>query len=160
MQKRSDIIEALVFMVFCVFAWHQILGLPPSDEGDAGMGFFPGFCVVGILIFSAVLLFRSLIFSKMLSGTPPLLTRAMLARLACVLILMLLYSLSYEWLGFYLSTTLFGILFLLFIGERNAFYVVLFPIAITVLVYFGFVRLLGVLLPVGDVFYNLFPSLF
>lgn len=161
MQKRIDIFFSLFFMVFCAVSWMQILDLPPADDsGDAGMGFFPSFCVLCILLFSLILLGRTLIFRGVGGKAPSPLSRESRMRLAGVLVLMLVYSLAYEWIGFYISTWLFGAALLLFIGERRPLVVALYPAALTLFVYAGFVELLGVVLPVGELMYELFPSFF
>lgn len=161
MQKRIDIFFSLFFMAFCLFSWLQILDLPPADDsGDAGMGFFPTFCVLCIFLFSCILLGRCLIFPRLKAKEAPALGRESYLRLFGVLLLMLVYSLAYEWAGFYLSTWVFGAALLVFIGERRPLVVLLYPAGLTLFVYAGFVELLGVVLPVGDIMYELFPSFF
>lgn len=148
-------------MVFCLLAWMQILDLPPADDsGDAGMGFFPSFCVLCIFLFSCILLGRTLLFSKLKGKIPTALSRESWGRLLGVLLLMLIYSLAYEWVGFYLSTWVFGVALLFFIGERRPLVMLLYPAGLVLFVYAGFVELLGVVLPVGDIMYELFPSFF
>lgn len=161
MQKRIDIFFSLFFMAFCLFSWLQILDLPPTDDsGDAGMGFFPTFCVLCILLFSCILFARCLIFSHLEAKKAPALSRESYLRLFGVLLLMLAYSLAYEWAGFYLSTWVFGASLLVFIGEKRPLVVFLYPAGLILFVYVGFVKLLGVVLPVGDIMYDLFPSFF
>ena len=75
-------------MVFCLLAWMQILDLPPADDsGDAGMGFFPSFCVLCIFLFSCILLGRTLLFSKLKGKIPTALSRESWGRLLGVLLL-------------------------------------------------------------------------
>ncbi len=161
MRNKAGIVFPIIFICFCVFAAAQINALPPLDDtGEVGMGFFPMFCVVIMLILSVVLIARSLFFPQVGKVEVKQLSKNSLLRLICVLLLMLVYCVVYEPLGFYISTYLFGFLLLVFMGERKILYLILFPAALVLFVYAGFVQLLGVVLPPGDFLYNLFPDYF
>jgi putative tricarboxylic transport membrane protein len=152
MQKRIGVVFSLFFFAFCLFFWWQVTLLPPDDVGQegVGMGLFPIFCIVMIAALSLVLLVRSLVFPLMDKEIPDKISRSGQIRIAVVLALMLAYALGYEWVGFYIGTYLFALASLFALGERRPLVVILFPPCMVLCVYLGFVQVLNVLLPEGE----------
>jgi len=72
------------------------------------------------------------------------------ARLAAMLLLPLVYALSLDYTGFYVTTPLFLALYLTILGERRPAVIALVTLFITVLLLLVFTKLLYVGLPVGN----------
>ena len=160
MQRYRAVIFPLCFFALCLFFWWQTTLLPPDDIGQEGVGMalFPTFCIILIAALSLVLLVRDLVFPARGDGDAERLSRQGAIRFAAVSLLMLAYSLGYEWLGFYLATYLFAVGLLLVLGERRLLMTALFPAGIIVFVHLGFVKVLDVVLPRGELMYLMFGS--
>lgn len=149
-KTNPDTYVALIFLLFCGFAWYQISRLPlgVGYENTIGPEFFPGVMTVTIAILSAALLVRSLWRGSLQSAeaTSYASTRV-LGVMACFLGLLVVYILIYEPLGFLLASGLALPAGMLLLGERRLLHVVLVPLCIVGLAYLGFTKIMMVPLP-------------
>ncbi len=76
-------------------------------------------------------------------------------RILLYLVLILMYILSWELLGFLVSTCLFSLISMLFLGMRNRTALIAFPLLLTAVIYIIFVELIMIELPMGTVIENL-----
>ena len=161
MRQRIGAFIAVFFLFFCGLAWHltqKLPKMPGSSESELGIDFFPFFCIVIIAFLAVLLLARSLVFPLSEKECPPPVGRDGIRRILLLLALMGAYALSYEWLGFYAGTYLFGVAVLLILGQRRPVVTLIYPALLVGAVWGGFVQILGVVLPEGELFYHLFIS--
>ena len=148
-ENRADLFISIGLIVFCVFAAVQTAQLrtPPSNS-IAGPAFMPWIMVILIGLSSLMLLGRSLARQKQgASATLTVPGKAVLGKMAAVVVIMLAYALMLMPLGYIWSTLIVVAVGLLVLGERNLWILAIFPAAMTSAVYFGFTKLLSVWLP-------------
>jgi putative tricarboxylic transport membrane protein len=154
-KANHDTYVGIVFLFFCGFAWRQISQLPlgVGYQKTIGPEFFPGVMTSVIAILSIALIARSLWRGAAKSGDAVLAAGHTLLRIAFFIVLLFVYILIYEPLGFLLSSCLVLPVGMLLLGERRPLQVLVFPAVIIGLGWAGFTKLMMVQLP-G------FPSLF
>ena len=143
---NHDTYVGVVFLFFCGFAWWQISLLPlgVGHERIIGAEFFPGVMTAVIAILSVALIVRSLWRRAAHSGGPTLATGHTLLRIALFVVLLLVYILIYEPLGFILSSCLVLPAGMLMRGERRPVQVLLFPAVVVGLGWVGFTKIMMV----------------
>ena len=149
-KANHDTYVGIVFLLFCGFAWWQVTKLPlgVGYEKTIGPEFFPGVMTATIAILSVALIFRSLWRSTHASEEKPTLAAGnILLRIALFIVLLLVYILIYEPLGFLLSSGLVLPAGMLMLGERRPSQILLFPALIIGLGYLGFTKVMMVPLP-------------
>jgi len=149
-KPNHDTYVALVFLLFCGFAWYQIEKLPLGVGYDKTIGpeFFPGVMTVTIAVLSGALLVRSLWRGLPDSGESAAMAAGnILARMGLFLVLLLAYIIAYEPLGFLIATGIAMPAGMFLMGERRPLHLFLFPYTIMALAYFGFTKIMMVPLP-------------
>ncbi|CAK7005434.1 MAG: hypothetical protein DELT_00214 [Desulfovibrio sp.] len=149
-KPNSDTYVAVIFLLFCGFAWYQIARLPlgVGYENTIGPEFFPGVMTATIAVLSAALLVRSLWRGSLQSAEATSYAAGhILARVLCFLVLLVAYILIYEPLGFLLASGIALPAGMLLLGERRPLHVCILPWVIVGLAYFGFTKLMMVPLP-------------
>ena len=149
-KANHDTYVGIVFLLFCGFAWWQISKLPlgVGYKNTIGPEFFPGIMTATIAILSVALIMRSLWRGAMNSGeAPALAARSILLRIALFIVLLVVYILTYEPLGFLLSSALVLPAGMVMLGEKRLTQILLFPSLIIGLGYLGFTKIMMVPLP-------------
>lgn len=149
-KPNHDTYVAVIFLLFCGFAWRQITKLPlgVGYEHTIGPEFFPGVMTATIAVLSAALLVRSLWRGSLQSADATAYAAGqVIVRMVCFLALLVAYILIYEPLGFLLASGLALPAGMLLLGERRPLHVVAFPLLLVGLAYFGFTKIMMVPLP-------------
>lgn len=149
-KPNHDTWVAVVFLLFCGFAWWQIAKLPlgVGYEHTIGPEFFPGVMTVTIAILSVMLLARSLWRGLIEGGEDPTLAAGnVLLRMGLFIALLVVYILIYEPLGFVLASCIALPAGMLLLGERRLLHVFVLPFIIIGLGYTGFTKIMMVPLP-------------
>lgn len=161
MQRCANSIASLVFFTFSLCAWMAVKALPTRGAAaeDLGADFFPYILVIAIALFSIILFVRTLVFSPADSKGPAMAKQAVL-RIGLSITMCVVYAWLYEWSGFYISTALFSLAFLILVGEKRPWVILSFIVGMEVFLYVGFYKILEVSLPEGTLLYDLFPTVF
>lgn len=149
-KANHDTYVGIIFLLFCGFAWWQISKLPlgVGFKNSIGPEFFPGVMTATIAILSVALIIRSLWRSAQESGEKPALAAGnILLRIALFIILLIVYILTYEPLGFLLSSGLVLPAGMVMLGEKRLTPILLFPAVIIGVGYLGFTKIMMVPLP-------------
>lgn len=148
-EVRADQWIALLLLGFCAVVSTvtvKIKALPNS--GWTGATFIPWLMIALIAICAVLLLIRALTRQKQGdSGEIELPDKKVLLQMAALVILMVVYAMTLMTLGYIWTTLATFVLGLLILGERNPWLLILFPVAMTAAVYYGFTELLSVWLP-------------
>lgn len=149
-KPNHDTYVAIVFLLFCAFAWWRIKKLPlgVGYEHTIGPEFFPGVMTVAIAILSVALLARSLWRGLIEGGADPTLAAGnVLARMGLFIVLLIGYIFVYEPLGFLLASAIALPAGMFLLGERRFLHVIVLPYIIIGLGYTGFTKIMMVPLP-------------
>lgn len=149
-KANHDTYVAIVFLLFCGFAWWQIRKLPlgVGYAHTIGPEFFPGVMTVAIAVLAAMLLVRSLWRGLIEGGEDPTLAAGnILMRMGLFIALLVVYILCYEPLGFLLASGIVLPAGMFLLGERRLLHMFLFPYIIIALGYIGFTKIMMVPLP-------------
>lgn len=149
-KPNHDTYVAVIFLLFCGFAWWQIKKLPlgVGYEHTIGPEFFPGVMTASIAVLSVMLLVRSLWRGLIEGGADPTLAAGnVLMRMGLFLALLVVYILIYEPFGFLLASVIALPAGMFLLGERRPLHMFLFPCIIIALGYIGFTKIMMVPLP-------------
>ena len=149
-KANHDTYVGIVFLLFCGFAWWQISKLPlgVGYKDTIGPEFFPGVITATIAILSVALIIRSLWRSAQEAGAPPALAAGnILLRIALFIVLLIVYILTYEPLGFLLSSAIALPAGMVMLGEKRLTQILLFPAVVIGVGYLGFTKIMMVPLP-------------
>lgn len=149
-KANHDTYVGIIFLLFCGFAWWQVSKLPlgVGYKNTIGPEFFPGVMTATIAILSVALIVRSLWRSAQDSGeTPALAAGNILLRIALFIALLIVYILTYEPLGFLLSSAIVLPAGMVMLGEKRLTQILLFPAVIIGVGYLGFTKIMMVPLP-------------
>lgn len=158
--KKWDIVICLVLSaIIGVFAW-ELREITPVAR------VYPMCIIIGCYVMIGVILVQSITGMKKAKnanaeeaaksgdGEPPL-SKKTIARILVYCVAILAYILLIQVLGYIVSTILFAVFSLLYQRNRRKLVVVLFPIAMTLIMYFVFSEFLFVTLPTGSLFETL-----
>jgi putative tricarboxylic transport membrane protein len=169
--RRDEIIGNIVIVGFFIFMLANSFKLHEIRRfGETGSGFWPILILSAAVILSATLLISSVVrylkAKRQASGEPPLSPEAAkgmkVRRKKIVLsaLLLLLYIVVMSWVGFGLSTLIYVLAFILVLGERRKFVLILSPLLVTVLVILIFSRFIAIPFPKGVGIFAAFSRLF
>jgi len=146
-QTSSDIGIGIGLLLFCAFAaWRTMrISVPPEDT-IAGTSFLPWLMIVGIALFSMVLIARALLHTGAMVMIP-VPNRVTFAKMGLFTLLMIAYAAAFMTVGYIPSTVIVFIAGLLLFKERRISILIVFPLVMTGAIYLGFTRFLGVWLP-------------
>lgn len=145
--RSSDFWLGVVLLAFCAYAASRTLRLPsPGGATSIGPAFFPWLMIIGIALLSLGLLVRPF-FRYGEAEELELPDRYDLMKLGVFIIMLIAYVISFETVGYLISTLTIFIAGMLLIGERNWILFAAVPAAIVFSIYFGFTSLLNVYLP-------------
>ncbi|MDR1827613.1 MAG: tripartite tricarboxylate transporter TctB family protein [Methylobacteriaceae bacterium] len=149
-KANHDTYVAIAFLMFCAFAWWRISKLPlgVGYEHTIGPEFFPGVMTATIALLSLALLGRSLWYGALDAGEAPAMAAGnVLLRMALFIVLLVVYILIYEPLGFLVASAVILPAGMLLLGERRPLHIFVFPYVIIGLAYYGFTKIMMVPLP-------------
>ena len=145
-QKRSDVVIGCGLLLFCSFAAWRSLRIPSRGGSSlTGAAFLPWLMIAAIALLSVWLILRALRQNTNLRIEMP--DRTTLRRMALLVLVFLVYAAAFMPVGYLVSTVAVFIAALWLFGERNWKVLVLFPTAMTGVVYLGFTQALKVWLP-------------
>ncbi|MHA6344271.1 tripartite tricarboxylate transporter TctB family protein [Roseivivax sp. CAU 1761] len=126
-------------------AWRTTYIKQGFSSSAAGPSFVPWLVIALIAVLSLALILRALRGDGGAELAMP--GRRTLAAMAGFTLLMIAYAVAFMPVGYLPSTLAAFVLGLIRLGERNWLVVILFPVGMTLAIYFGFTELLSVWLP-------------
>jgi putative tricarboxylic transport membrane protein len=149
--KKANIIAAIIGMGFSSVAFVITLGFKKFKNVPVGPEFFPRWLAIGLFICSAVLIVQMLKVKPAEDRSAPTLSlfdKGML-RLLVGAVIIVLYAISWNFLGFIIASplALFGLMFLL--GLRGYRVMIIFSLSAMVVIFCAFRYLLGIDMPMG-----------
>lgn len=142
-ERLTPIIPAALALLLAVAAFTVTFGFPPPAEAnDPGAAAFPRLVAAGLAVLAVVQLVRP-------GSGEPLPAGGNALRVVGVLVLLLVYSVLLEPLGFILATMLFLFATLLLAEVRKPLPLALIPVGVSAVLFYLFYELLRVSLPTG-----------
>lgn len=117
---------------------------------DMQASLFPKLAAIGLFVTAVLSLFQSL--RHPVKNPFKDLTRGAVLQITLLLIILYIFALIFEPLGYWLSGILISAALSLYLGNRNIFTLILLSVGIPSLIYFVFTRLLLISLPEGILF--------
>ncbi len=146
----SDVKLGAVLLLFCIVLW--LVLIPAQIRGDE-QKLYPRFTTFFIAIPSLVLLFRGIRKGVFSTEGKPFLALVHESRYCLGAVgLMVLYAVAISYLGYYSSSFLGVAVFMMYLGERRPFPLLLTPLAYLLVVNIVIERILNYPLPEGFLF--------
>lgn len=169
--KKGEIAASVLIMAFFVFMLFNSLGLHEIRRfGEVGSGFWPILILSTAILLSIILLISNLMnYLKDQKKTPSgaaispeaqMDLRSRRRKISLSIIFLLIYIIIMPWIGFGLSTLIYVTAFILVLGERRRWVLILSPILVTVLVVLIFSRFITIPFPKGVGIFAAFSRLF
>lgn len=155
----SNLIISILLIAFEVFAWAQTNVIKTAKDAAVQPSMFPRIMIIGMGIFTGVLLLQSLIkvFGGMKEDDPlaapaesinPIKNKGVLAALF-VIVLCALYVLLFKDLGYVVVSLILSAILMLLIGMRKPLQLVLIAVLVPLGMWLVFYKLLQVNIPMG-----------
>lgn len=145
MSRNSDFWLSLVLLGFSALVAGWTFDVPSAGTGGTlGPSFLPWLMIVGIAVFALLLLWRSQRQAELAAASPGL---HVVVKLGGFLLLMLVYAMVYEPVGYLISSLVFFVVALLVLRERRWLQLLLVPPAVVGGVYLVFTQVMKVYLP-------------
>lgn len=144
---KTDQKLGLGLLIFCLIMWFFII---PNQVAGKAQSLFPRIITIFIGIPSLFLIIiqkdsqRQTVFS--------LEERKGIARVIITAIIFFIYILVINFLGFFISSFVASLLFMLYFGTRDWRKIIVIPVMLLLFIYFLIERLLGFPLPSGIIF--------
>lgn len=144
---KTDQKLGLALLIFCLILWFFVI---PHQVAGKAQSLFPRI----ITIFIGIPSFFLIIIRKDSPRQTPfgLEERKGIARVIITAIIFFIYILVINFLGFFISSFVASLLFMLYFGARDWKKIVVIPAMLLLFIYFLIERLLGFPLPSGIVF--------
>ncbi len=137
MRTAEVVVAAIIFVVGALFMYSSYkLGFRWSPEGPES-GFFPFYVNLIICASSAVVIFKTLMVRSAESGES-FVERLQLKRVMSVLVPALIYVLGIQLIGIYVSSTIYILLFMHYLGKYTWVKSIALAVAINVIFFFMF----------------------
>ena len=153
--RTGDRLVSILLIVFCIVLYFLIpfeIAVVPATVGMTAR-FFPYLTVLGILGVSVFLLFETFrTGDKAKDIELPKLSKSARIRVSSLICMFFAYIVFLYEFGYYISTTLALGAFIRYFGMKKWGIIVIFSCSITFIIYFIFYRLMGVVLPEGEIF--------
>lgn len=154
-ERRADATIGWGLLALCAFAAWRTLRIPSVATGtSAGPNFVPWLMICAIVILSVAMIVRQILNrpAPSLSDSEDVQAqrsriKGILWRLAAFTLLLVIYAVLFMPLGYLPTTIIVFIAGMFLLGEKRLVPLVVLPIVITTVIYFGFTRLLAVWLP-------------
>ncbi len=147
-EQKADLWIGTGLLLLCGFAgWRATYIKQGFNSSAAGPSFMPWLVIALIALLSVLLIVRALRAEHDPQTDITMPGKRTLAAMAGFTLLMICYAVAFMPVGYLPSTLIAFIVGLILLGERNWLLVVLFPVGMTLAIYFGFTELLSVWLP-------------
>ena len=155
----SNLVGSIIFLAIGIWAWLQTDNFPEVANTYVQASTFPRVMIVGMLIFSVVLLIQS-IFKLMgtIKPTDPVavevdtlnpLKDKGVAAAYLVMLLCVLFAALFKSCGYILCAVVLSMIIMFLIGKRNWVQMVLVSVLVPLLMWLGFYKVLTVNIPLG-----------
>lgn len=147
-EAKADLWVGCGLLALCGFAgWRATYIKQGFSSSAAGPSFVPWLVILLISVLSVLLIVRALRADHDPETDITMPGKRVLAAMAGFTLLMIAYAVAFMPVGYLPSTLAVFVIGLILLGGRNWLLVVLFPVAMTFGIYFGFTELLSVWLP-------------
>ena len=139
------------FLLYFFFIPWQISdkGVPPNSPPPVYPQFFPKILAIFGSLLSLSLFVKSILASKVSDEDIEIPTMGNIFRIIWIITIICIYLLTFNLLGYLVSTSLSLILFMTFFGLRDYKYFVIITLIVPPVIYYLFKKLLYVPFPVG-----------
>ncbi len=147
--KKANIIAACIGIIFSVYAFAVTLTFKKFPLVPVGPEFFPRYLSIGLFICSAVLLVQSILStSKDTAPTLSIFDKGM-QRLLISLAIVIIYVISWSYLGFLLSTPILLFIIMHMLGMKKISTKIIVSVCASVGIFFLFKLILNIEMPLG-----------
>lgn len=146
--KLPNIIFGIIIICIGALFFGMTFDFPKLTLEPVGPSFMPRVYSV-LLIMLGLLLIMNLFKNNEAANS---IDRKNLKNVLFSMLLVLMYIILIRYIGFYISTLLFSISFLLFSRVRNKYVIISLPIGIITVIFIFFDKLLKVAIPLGILF--------
>jgi putative tricarboxylic transport membrane protein len=149
--KKANIIAAVMGMGFSFAVFVITLSFKQFKNVPVGPEFFPRWLAIGLFICSGALLVQALRVKPAEDHPAPTLSlsdKGMLRLLSGVAIIVI-YAISWNFLGFIIATPLVLLSLMTLLGIRRLPIMIIFSLGVMVVVFYAFRYLLGIDMPLG-----------
>lgn len=154
----SNLVISLVLIAFEIFAWVQTTKIKVAKNAAVQPSAFPRIMIIGMAVFTAVLLVQSVIKLMKMHPEDPLAQKAeslnlfkdkgVLAALF-VIVLCMLYVWGFKTLGYVLVSVILSAIIMWMIGVRKPVQLILIAVLVPLGMWLLFYKLLQVNIPMG-----------
>lgn len=154
----SNLIVSLILVAFEVFAWLQTNKIKVAKNAAVQPSVFPRIMIIGMGVFTVILLVQSILKLVSMKETDPLAQKAeslnflkdkgVLAALF-VIVLCALYVWGFKTLGYVVVSMILSAIIMWMIGVRKPLQLVLIAVLVPLGMWFVFYKLLQVNIPMG-----------
>lgn len=147
---KADIWIGSGLLAFCAFAaWRTLHIKQVTSPALAGPSFMPWVMIVAVSILSICLMGRGGQRLRAEASSDQIVRAdwSALMKIGAFVVLLVAYAAAFYSVGYIPSTLVTFVIGLWLIGERKIWVLVVFPVVMTLAVYFGFTELLSVWLP-------------
>jgi hypothetical protein len=154
----ANLIGSILFLALGIWAWFQAGGFQEVKGSYVQPSTFPKIMIVGLMIFSVILLIQSLWKLNRMKESDPLAVPAesinfikekSVAAGLLVIVLCVLFVALFQPLGYVLSSFLLSMVIMYLIGKRNWVQMVLVSLVVPLVMWAIFYKLLAVNIPMG-----------
>lgn len=154
----SNLVISLVLVAFEIFAWVQTTKIKVAKNAAVQPSAFPRIMIIGMAVFTVVLLVQSVIKLMSMHGDDPLAQKAeslnlfkdkgVLAALF-VIVLCMLYVWGFKTLGYVMVSMVLSAIVMWMIGVRKPVQLILIAVLVPLGMWLLFYKLLQVNIPMG-----------
>jgi putative tricarboxylic transport membrane protein len=148
--KKANIAAAITGMGCSSAAFIITLGFKQFKNVPVGPEFFPRWLTIGLFVCSAALLVQS-VRAKSAGGPSPTLSPfdQGMRRLLIGVAIIVVYGISWDFLGFIVATPLGLFALMVLLGLRNFRKMIIFSLSAMIVIFCAFRYLLGINMPMG-----------
>lgn len=162
--KGEIVVNGVIFATAC-FLFYVATTFPKFEHADKlGPAFWPEIILLLTIILSGMLIAKNVSdwLKKRKTGLHPVIEEKQgnLKRLSVAIVVSLVYGFMVPYSGFLLSILLFQIIFLLILKVKKIWILIFYPVGLTVVIYFIFIKILYIPLPRGQGIFLTFSRFF
>ena len=147
--RKANIVCAVIGMIFSATAFIMTLSFKQFKNVPVGPEFFPRYIAIFLFICCAVLLIQSLM-TPLNKDTPgPALDKKGILRLLLGIVIILVYILCWDFLGFIIMTPIVMFIIMMLLGLRRYPTMILFSFGAMAVIFCTFRYILGIDMPMG-----------
>ena len=154
----SNLVISLLLIAFEIWVWTESLNIKTQKKAAVQPAVFPQIMIIGMAVFTVVLLVQSIIKLLAMKADDPMAEKAatlnfikdkgVLAALF-VILLCALYAIFFKDLGYVLASMLLSAILMWLIGTRKPLQLVLIAVLVPLVMWLVFYKLLAVNVPMG-----------